>query len=317
MNGARPAQLPRLAGRAPVALAWLACLLAAAWCLWMLAQLTWAILTPLDLDAAPAAASHGGASPALTASRVNVSQFHLFGNGHANAERVRAIEASQRTRLKLVLHGTVTGAAGYALIATADGSERSYRTGERIQTGVTLASVHADHVVLDHDGTHERLDLPRETLASAARLRPLAPAAATHLRPGVPGAPGTSRPPARPGGTPLYVAPPATSGRVDWERARTALQQRAPEAVAAELQLTPVFDGMELRGVRLGADNPLLAGSGLRRDDVVTAVNGVQLDSIARGEQLMHELQGAGTVQVTVLRDGTPQTLDIDLTRTP
>jgi general secretion pathway protein C len=53
--------------------------------------------------------------------------------------------------------------------------------------------------------------------------------------------------------------------------------------------------------------------AGLRPDDVVTAVNGVPLDSLSRGQELMQRLQGARHIDLTVERGGQTQTLSVDL----
>lgn len=304
---------PALRARLPGLLAWLALLLAALWCVWMAVQLVWALFTPL----APTSSSPTS-SPAPVASTTvdvsSISRWHLFGNGNANALRRDILQASQATKLKLTLHGTVAGEndqRGYALIADASGIEHSYRVGERIQEGVNLKAVRADHVILDHNGNNERLDLPRESLDSAAAVRPLGQTGGTLTN-------NPARERSRRGGkdrtTPIYVAPRIASGRVDWQKMRTQFQRDPAEAIS-RLNIQPVFDNGRMHGVRLGggAGNPLLAGSGLRADDVVTAVNGTPLDSVARGQQLFKQLQNARQVKVTVLRGGHSQTLTINL----
>lgn len=305
-----PPRLSPLGARVAVVLAALACT-------WMLVQFAWALLMPLE-PAAVAGSSAPREAPAVRA-RTDLARLHLFGDGHENEIRTRQLLATRATTLNLVLRGTVTegeDGSGYALIADASGRERSYRVGEQILSGVSLRSVHPDHVTLDHNGQGERLDLPRDRLDGAPTVRALpslqdsaqgGPARTGSLpRPGVPGT-----------GTPIFVAPPVAMGRTDWEQVRSQVEQN-PQQVLERMQLMPVFDGTQLRGVRIGggAGNPLLAGTGLRGDDVVTAVNGVQLDSIARGEQLFRELQGAREVQVTVLRGGRQEAITIDLSET-
>ena len=298
--------------RLPALLAWLALALAALWCVWMAVQLAWALFTPLApaSSAAPASAQAVAKSAAID----SISRWHLFGNGNANALRRDILQASQATKLKLTLHGTVAdrdGQGGYALIADANGIEHSYRVGDRIQSGVTLKAVRADHVILDHDGNNERLDLPRESLDSAPAVRPLANAGGTL----------TNNPVAQRGRaagagetTPIYVAPRIASGRVDWHKVQSQFQQDPARAIA-QWNIQPVFDNGQIRGVRLAgaAADPLLAGSGLRAEDVVTAVNGTPLDSVARSQQLFSQLQNARQAQLTVLRDGRSQTVTIDL----
>ncbi len=299
--------------RLPSLLAWLALLLAALWCVWMAVQLVWAVFTPLA-PAPSASPASSAAAPDRTVDIGSIARWHLFGNGNANALQRDIMQASQATKLKLSLHGTVAdsdGNGGYALIADASGIEHSYRIGDRIQEGVTLKAVRADHVILDHNGNNERLDLPRESLQSAAAVRPLDHAGGTLTN-------NPARQRSRSGATgkstPIYVAPRIASGRVDWQKVQSQFQ-RDPAQAMAQLNIQPVFDNGQMSGVRVAgaASNPLLAGSGLRADDVVTAVNGTPLDSVARGQQLFSQLQNARQVQVTVLRGGHSQTLTINL----
>jgi general secretion pathway protein C len=52
---------------------------------------------------------------------------------------------------------------------------------------------------------------------------------------------------------------------------------------------------------------------GLKPSDVVTAVNGTPLASVASPQQLLDKLGGASSLQLTVQRDGKPATLTLNL----
>jgi len=52
---------------------------------------------------------------------------------------------------------------------------------------------------------------------------------------------------------------------------------------------------------------------GLRPGDVVTAVNGAPVDSLARGQQIIENLRKSSSARVTVLRDGKPTEITISL----
>ncbi|MGB8716088.1 MAG: type II secretion system protein N, partial [Rhodanobacteraceae bacterium] len=314
MRAANPNAGTSWPSRLPTILAWSALLLTGLLCIWMLVQLAWSLFTPLtpELTGTPARAPITQAD----STQGDISRWHLFGNGNANALKRDIMEAGQATQLKLTLHGTVSedqGQGGYALIADANGMEHSYRVGDRIQQGVSLKAVRADHVVLEHNGRNERLNLPRESLDSAASVRPLGHSGGTL----------TNSAGAQPGqtagsdaATPIYVAPRINTGRVNWQQVQSDFE-RDPARAIANMQLQPVFSDGQLRGVRLGggASNPLAAAYGLSADDVVTAVNGIHLDSIARGQQLFQQLRNAKHVQLTIQRNGQPQTLDIDLSK--
>jgi len=62
-----------------------------------------------------------------------------------------------------------------------------------------------------------------------------------------------------------------------------------------------------------GRNNAIFAKSGLRPGDLVTAVNGTQLDDPAKSLQLLSQLSSAGSVTVTVLRGNHPETVNVSL----
>lgn len=301
-----PTQLPGM-------LAWAAVALAGVCCVWLLVQLAWALLTPLDVVDGQSPVAVTAEAQAVDAS--SISRWHLFGNGHANQIKRDMLEAGEATKLKLSLHGTVAsdgGQDGYALIANANGLERSYRVGDSIQQGVTLQAVRADHVVLDNEGRNERLELPRQSLDAMPGVRPL-DAGAASLSAG-PSMPRAAAPP--PPTQPVYVAPRVAGGRVDWQQVQSDLRGN-PDEVVARMQLEPAFEDGKMQGIRVGggAGNPLASAAGLHPDDVVTAVNGTPLDSFARGQQLFDQLRDAQHVQLTVRRDGQEQVIDLDLSQ--
>lgn len=277
-------------------LAWLAVGVAALLCLWAAVHLLWAVL-----DRAAPATTSSVAERAISdaAQPMNVAQWHLFGNGQELRVQAEILAARRETELKLVLHGTVARAeaeAGYAMIADEHGIERSYKVGDALPDGAKLSAVYADHVIIDNHGSRETLSLPRETLDAARRAA---------------SAPQTGSASAA---TPLYVAPRMAYGKLDWQKTRAEITAD-PARALQQLDIQPVFNGTQMRGVRLGgnASNPLVAAAGLQANDVVTAVNGVPLDSLARGRQLFEQLEGAQQIDLTILRDGRPQTLSVDL----
>ena len=289
--------------------AWAAVIAAGLLGLWLAVQLVWSLLTPVAIEPAPSAVTPASRASAPVA---DVARWHLFGNGQSNRIAVDIAEAGTRTSLKLALHGTVAdvdGSGGYALIADERNVERSYRVGDRIADGVVLAAVYADRVVLENQGRHETLDLPREALR---RAPPASTAMAVSPRAAAADATDSTTM------SPRYVAPNIATGGVDWERAQQALRD-SPASALQQFDVQPVLEGTRLRGVRLGGgtSNPLAAAAGLQADDVVTAVNGVPLDSLSRGQELMDKLKDARHVTLTIERDGRSQTLEVDVPASP
>jgi len=88
----------------------------------------------------------------------------LFGReGAAN----QPIVASSATHLGLAgVIAETDPAAGQAIISDSGGPAKVYRVGNTLPGNLVLNAVHADHVILDRGGSLERLDLPRQLLAS-------------------------------------------------------------------------------------------------------------------------------------------------------
>lgn len=279
-------------------LALTAAALAALLCLWAAVHLLWILL---DQSSPVSTSNIADRAITDTAAPMEIAQWHLFGNGQQVRLQEQILASRRETELKLVLHGTLArteAEAGYALIADEHGIERSYEVGDTLPDGAKLSAVYADHVVIDNHGSSETLSLPRESLDAARRAaRATQTGSATSA-------------------TPLYVAPRMAYGKLDWQQARAEIAVD-PARALQQLDIQPVFNGTQMRGVRLGsnASNPLVAAAGLQADDVVTAVNGVPLDSLARGRQLFEQLEGASSIDLTILRDGRPQTLSVDLDR--
>ena len=84
---------------------------------------------------------------------VSIAKWHLFGNRRYAGPRSAM---RRRRRLRCTLRGTVadrrSAHTGIAVISDAQGREQTYRVGDEIETGVKLARVYPDHVVLSHDG---------------------------------------------------------------------------------------------------------------------------------------------------------------------
>ena len=90
----------------------------------------------------------------------------------------------------------------------------------------------------------------------------------------------------------------------------------SPADVARNVRIDPVFNEGRISGVRVSSANgdaALLGKLGLRPSDIVTAVNGVSVDSIERGQQILQSLKNAQDVRVTVTRDGTPAEITVRL----
>src|SRR5579859_1173089 len=248
------------------------CALSALFALWLLVRLVWLPLPHADVVTNPPPLS--AEANATPAAQQSLAKWHLFGNPMALAA-VQARNAPS-TSLRLTLRGTLAlpdPKQGMAVIADEQGQEKSYAVDDDVAPNVRLSEVYTDHVVLEHEGALEQLQLPRPE-AHAPEL----PAANQQALTGRPGAPG------RPGGKassvpPTYVPPQMAHGAIDWTKAQRQLQID-PAELQKQVHMEPVFENGKMSGMRFSAGGQigsLMAEAGLRANDVVTSVNGTSL----------------------------------------
>jgi general secretion pathway protein C len=284
------------------------CAVLGALSVWLMVRLIWLLIPRGDavLDGAAARVGSGDGGPVPAQS---VAKWHLFGN---TPVRPGSGAGSPATTLAMILRGTLADrdpAAGIAVISDGERGERAFRAGEDIAGGVKLARVYADHVVLLHEGVEETLTLTRDqNLQPGNIVRPPSPNNARSARANA-AAGGASSPAAS-----SASATQTTQAPADWQQTVDRLRQN-PDELAKRVQIVPVLDGGRLTGVRVsaGADMALINQMGLRAGDIVTAVNGAPVDSIARGQQIVDSLRNAASARVTVLRDGKPTDITISL----
>lgn len=170
---------------------------------------------------------------------------------------------------------------GSAIVAGADGVQRSVSVGEEVAPGVRLKAVAFDHVTLDRGGASEDLFLDQSGGA------PAAPA------------------PAGGGAASLAAAAPAAGGGITIEQMR------------AGISAIPRIDGGRVSGlvVRGQGDGGAFRAAGLRDGDVVTALGGRPVTGQGDFERLARERAGGGQVPITVERGG--QTLSLSVAVAP
>jgi general secretion pathway protein C len=255
-----------------------------------LARMVW-LLYPqsksrFELPAPSATPVRAGTMP-----RVNVEQIaaaNLFGRREATAEGA-PLDAPE-TALNLTLKGILAyGSETFsrALIADSTGREKPYAVGDDVPGGAVLKAIHADRVILERSGRFETLRLDRSKNSSAAAVA-TAP---------------SSRPATTPGGEATTLA----------ELRNTLL--RDPAQASKYVRLQPVYADGKLQGYRIypGANRSLFQTAGLRAGELVTSVNGVQLDDAAKALQLLGDLREINELTLTLERGGETRTLNLNL----
>lgn len=257
-----------------------------------LAQLVWTLVPVPETarwQAPPAPPLPPRASDAQDINAIAASA--LF--GRAEAPVSTNLMAAPDTPLNLTLLGLWAddrADRSRALIAQG-GDERAYAIGDDLGRGVRLQAIFPDRVILLRGGRPETLRLERD--------KPAAPGGAA-------GAP---------------IAPVAAASTDDTPAATPPLSQirdevvRDPAKAAEYIRVQPANVAGQLKGYRVypGRDRSAFSGAGLRPGDLVTSVNGVQLDDPAKALQLLGDLGQAGTVNLVVERGGQSQNISINL----
>lgn len=212
-------------------------------------------------------------------------------------EKSLDIETLEETQLKLKLWGTVSGspASAYAVIEDTQKREQNlYRVGDAIQAA-TLKAILREKVVLAVNGKDEIL--------SMEELRQTAASARSNSQPS-----GVARP--------LQSEPPETTVRTQRVALSRSMIENAMQDVSklmTEITITPNIaedgsqSGLALRNIK---PNSIFRRMGLRNGDVLTGVNGEQIESVDDALGLYENLKTASEVQVQIMRRGQERTID-------
>lgn len=214
------------------------------------------------------------------------------------------IDKAGATKLNVKLHGVFVStieAEGSAIIASGNLQEL-VRVGDEIagNRGVKLERVLEKRVILNNNGRLESLWLfSEEDFVASADT----PVPSTY---GVPTMPGRrSYVP----GNPSMVPQSATSTQV------TARPDQIPKNIGDVVRFSVHREGGQMVGyrVRPGRDRELFNQVGLKADDIVTSVNGIEVNDPKQIRSVYKSMQTATQAQLTVLREGQTHSITISL----
>jgi general secretion pathway protein C len=241
-----------------------------------LGRLAWLLLPRQDVapdtPARTASAAPAGEAPAVPAEVATITAMHLFGRASAPTDPPPPAGAPVELTLRGVLLSDLPDATR-ALIARAGGPDVAYAPGAVLPGGARLVEVRPAEVVIW-----------RESRTQTLRLNPGAGALA---------------------GTRLEEVD--HRGNEAMARQLAALQrqlQRDPASSVGLLRFEPLHRQGRLIGFRVnpGRAQDLLASLGLRPGDVISAVNGIALESIPNGFDALEQLTSAAEVRLDIAR---------------
>src|SRR5882672_8825582 len=219
--------------------------------------------------------------PAPPVQLADIASAHLFGE----AQNTNADANAPQTNVQLLLSGVLAvpdPKRGLAIIGPTAAAGRLYTVGSALPGGVSLYAVYPDRVLIDRGGVIESLPLPKLLQAAAA--------------------------------APVL----ATTGQSPAQRL-AALAQGNGALLGGLVRAQAVMDlhTGKLNGYRIfpggRANLSTFTQLGLRPGDLVTAVNGTQLDDVNRGNEILQTLSSAASATLTVQRNGQSQDLNLNL----
>ncbi len=263
------------------------------WLAWQMAGLSWSILpsSPREESAVVEPDPQPVQRKQALVNEKQLADWHLFGEVGQQAVTKKATPLSApETQLRLTLKGVFASdeeGVGRAIIGDPKGKEESYSVGDPLPGGARLSEIYVDRIILERNGRFETLKLPKERSAST-------PQSVSH------------RTATRVGGNNRERA-------TAFNKYRSEIK-RNPSSFLNYVRATPARQGGKFIGFRLqaGEKRGALKDLGLSPGDIVTSINGVQIDAPAKGMKAMQALGEGDSVSVTLLRGG--QELSLNLT---
>lgn len=256
----------------------------------------------LLLGSPPLAASNAAAAPSAgtaSASDRNAALLAAAPFGQANADPASA----SRPPETLILAGVMLAERGddsRAILRLESGEQRAFGVGDALADGRRVLRVEASAVTLA--GAAGEVTIPLHPRAGdSAAAAPAAKASAA-----------------------AEVAPAAPRGLVIDKRSHASAREflsklrsdagRDPSVLAKLINIEPET-GADGSGFRIYGRNQeaLLARAGLESGDLVTEVNGVQLDDPLAGLAAAEQLANADELTVKLIRNGSPITVKLRL----
>jgi len=270
------------------------------WLAWQLAKLTWLVFPESQKAGQPVTAPLPAPVQRAQQPRVDERQlasWHLFGTASEEepVKKASPVDAPE-TRLNLTLRGVLASddpGGARAIVADPRGQEESYALGDPLPGGAKLTEIYPDRIILERSGRFETLRLPKDDdLSGGAARTTVSHRSATRLN--------SSR--------------PSGNRAAAFDRYRDEIK-RNPASFLKYVQAQPATEAGKFVGFSLqpGPQDGAMQELGLEPGDIVTAINGIDIDSPAKGMKAMQALGEGDTVSVNLLRGGQEMSLSLTL----
>ncbi len=264
-------------------------------CAWLLVEITW-MFFPQDDQALTAVQQK--TQPHLNKQNQQNS-FNKLTSANVFGVSDKAVVQKQtnvpETRLNLTLKGVLAAIPmkmASAIIAQGkNGKEDIYGIGDKLPGGVVIKEIYPEHVVLERGGRLETLKLQK--ISGIGNIR----------------SSGSSYASRRNGGRYAQGSPEAALKQI-----RTNILRNPTSFGDYALPVVVKRNGKQI-GYRLQpqAKGQLLAELGIEKNDVITQINGINLDKPQNGISALRKLSTAKNLSIVVKRNGVEIPLNISL----
>ena len=227
--------------------------------------------------------------------------MHLFGDQEKAPVVVEDVEDAPETRLNLKLRGIYAAtnkSHSNSIIEDGKGKQAVYFIDDKLEVSgrVYLRNVYTDRVILETNGKKEVLSLKDSLPAEMKRKK-----------------------------SSQLTLKKSTDKKVQDKRKNKQISKSLneyrkkllenPMSLAELVKMSPATKNGETIGYRIspGKDKRLFTQLGLRRNDVITGVNGMSLANPSDAMQLFGEIQNMQDIQVDILRGNENISLLLDL----
>ena len=270
------------------------------WLAWLLAKISWMFMPEPEQAGEPVlpVVSTSVKQQQLKQQQTRfderqIANWHVFGVASEEKPIKKAAVDAPETRLKLTLRGVFASnenRAARAIVGDPKGKEQGYAVGDPLPGGAKLSEVYPDRIILERNGRFETLRLPKKNAIAGPNT--------------------ANQPSARRTGE----VSDSSNKAAAFQKYRSEIKQN-PSAFMNYVRATPARQDGKFVGFRLqaGRQRGALKELGLKPGDIVTAINGVQIDSPAKGMKAMQALGEGDTVNVTLLRGGQETSMSLTL----
>ncbi|TDP40162.1 type II secretion system protein C (GspC) [Idiomarina aquatica] len=257
----------------------------------IVARLTWWSIEPTQGEVQKIT-SVDNVSVSTTTSKVldldGIERLNLFGEPEKSSSSNRREAPKTSLNIRLVGVSASSNPLRSAAIIEQSGQQQTYIVGDELgRSGVVVEEIYADRVLLDNNGRIETLQL--EDIGED-----------------------------RPALSLIVDEPDLALTESQARQVGDALEQVSadPLSITDFVSISPAMENGELIGYRLQAgQNPeLFRQTGFQNGDLAVAINGYDLTDMQQAMELSNELTTLTRADISILRDGQPMQLSIELT---